>query len=412
MVAGCAACQQLLALAETSSGRGAAQARGLFDRRAGAPRGAGTAFSYDPAAPDGPSRWPGLCSAGSAEQSPVDVAEGVLTSRGAGGGAGGACRAARLDFSAYRGPQRGVTVRNVGFGAEVCFPPGNFLRVVVPPPDGAGSDGNGGGGGGNGGGNGGGSGEGREGEPGGRGRGQQQQDPVVAVRRLELLQYHFHEPGEHAVSGRRGSMEAHLVHRDLGALPSSAPAGARAAAARSGGGGAAPSGLAVVALLLDAAPPSAAARRPGGGQQQREREQEREQEQEQQERESARGREAGGSASAALSVLLDHAPAERGAEREVPYAVDPAWLARGAAALDGGAANFFAYRGSLTTPPCSEGVDWYVLASRAAVVGAEQVAAFRAFERALPGRGVAAGRGNARPLQPLNGRAVRFNCLG
>jgi carbonic anhydrase len=31
---------------------------------------------------------------------------------------------------------------------------------------------------------------------------------------LELLQYHFHTPSEHAWDGQRSAMEAHLVHRN------------------------------------------------------------------------------------------------------------------------------------------------------------------------------------------------------
>lgn len=31
---------------------------------------------------------------------------------------------------------------------------------------------------------------------------------------LELLQYHFHTPSEHAFDGQRSAMEAHLVHRN------------------------------------------------------------------------------------------------------------------------------------------------------------------------------------------------------
>lgn len=33
-------------------------------------------------------------------------------------------------------------------------------------------------------------------------------------RELELLQFHFHTPSEHAINGRRFPMEAHLVHKD------------------------------------------------------------------------------------------------------------------------------------------------------------------------------------------------------
>jgi carbonic anhydrase len=31
---------------------------------------------------------------------------------------------------------------------------------------------------------------------------------------LELLQYHFHTPSEHAWDGQRSAMEAHLVHKN------------------------------------------------------------------------------------------------------------------------------------------------------------------------------------------------------
>jgi carbonic anhydrase len=37
---------------------------------------------------------------------------------------------------------------------------------------------------------------------------------LLGDRRLELLQFHFHSPSEHAFDGARAAMEAHLVHRD------------------------------------------------------------------------------------------------------------------------------------------------------------------------------------------------------
>ena len=54
----------------------------------------------------------------------------------------------------------------------------------------------------------------------------------------------------------------------------------------------------------------------------------------------------------------------------------------------------YRYDGSLTTPPCSEGVKWFVLATPVEL-SAAQIATFRAVLS-----------GNSRPVQPLNGRAI------
>lgn len=57
--------------------------------------------------------------------------------------------------------------------------------------------------------------------------------------------------------------------------------------------------------------------------------------------------------------------------------------------------GYFTYAGSLTTPPCSEGVSWYVLKSHT-MISPEQVVA---FAKIYPK--------NARPIQPTNGRAIQ-----
>ncbi len=56
--------------------------------------------------------------------------------------------------------------------------------------------------------------------------------------------------------------------------------------------------------------------------------------------------------------------------------------------------TYFNYGGSLTTPPCSEGVNWMLLATPVAL-SAEQIEQFRALYAF-----------NARPIQPVNGRPV------
>jgi carbonic anhydrase len=56
--------------------------------------------------------------------------------------------------------------------------------------------------------------------------------------------------------------------------------------------------------------------------------------------------------------------------------------------------NYYVFDGSLTAPPCSEGVKWYVLKT-AIEASSSQMAA---FARLYPD--------NARPVQPLNGRVI------
>lgn len=57
--------------------------------------------------------------------------------------------------------------------------------------------------------------------------------------------------------------------------------------------------------------------------------------------------------------------------------------------------GYYTYMGSLTTPPCTEGVLWLVL-QRPVQVSAEQIAIFSRLYR-----------NNARPVQPLNGRLIK-----
>jgi carbonic anhydrase len=57
--------------------------------------------------------------------------------------------------------------------------------------------------------------------------------------------------------------------------------------------------------------------------------------------------------------------------------------------------GYYAFKGSLTTPPCSEGVAWQVLKTPVEL-SAAQLKAFSAIYKM-----------NARPVQPLNGRKVQ-----
>jgi carbonic anhydrase len=95
-----------------------------------------------------------------------------------------------------------------------------------------------------------------------------------------------------------------------------------------------------------------------------------------------------GAENAALAALLPRLPAGGPPERVLPGAApDPSALLPHRLA-------YFAYTGSLTAPPCTEGVRWVVL-QQVQTVSREQLARLSAL---FPP--------NARPVQPLNGRVV------
>jgi len=94
----------------------------------------------------------------------------------------------------------------------------------------------------------------------------------------------------------------------------------------------------------------------------------------------------GGRESGAWKPIFESLPGGEGETRALT-GVDPArLLPRGL--------GYFTFLGSLTTPPCSEGVRWFVLKEPVTVSPAD----IAAFQKLYPH--------NARPVQPLNGRTI------
>jgi carbonic anhydrase len=97
-----------------------------------------------------------------------------------------------------------------------------------------------------------------------------------------------------------------------------------------------------------------------------------------------------GRANATVQQLWDHMPSAKGPEQAVPgVTLSPAGL------LPQNTAAYFRYSGSLTAPPCTEGVTWYVLRTPIDVSPAQ----IAAFARLYPH--------DVRPLQPLNRRIIQ-----
>lgn len=95
-----------------------------------------------------------------------------------------------------------------------------------------------------------------------------------------------------------------------------------------------------------------------------------------------------GKANPALNKVFAAMPSKPEAKAALPESFNPADLlppSRG----------YYAYKGSLTTPPCSEGVRWQVLKEPVELSKAQ----LAQFKKLYPM--------NARPVQPLNGRTVQ-----
>ncbi len=94
-----------------------------------------------------------------------------------------------------------------------------------------------------------------------------------------------------------------------------------------------------------------------------------------------------GKENAALKGVFDALPAKEGETRALSGGFNPADILPADRA-------YYKFMGSLTTPPCSEGVHWQVL-KQPVEISKAQIAAFRKLYKM-----------NARPVQPLNGRKI------
>jgi carbonic anhydrase len=96
-----------------------------------------------------------------------------------------------------------------------------------------------------------------------------------------------------------------------------------------------------------------------------------------------------GGANATLQQIWDHMPMTESKEEEIAgVKINPTGLLP----HDFG---YYTYMGSLTAPPCAEGVTWFVLKTPVEISAAQ----IDAFAKLYPH--------NVRPLQPLNGRVVK-----
>lgn len=97
-----------------------------------------------------------------------------------------------------------------------------------------------------------------------------------------------------------------------------------------------------------------------------------------------------GKENAALKTLFAALPAKEGASISLEGGINPADILPAKR-------NYYKFVGSLTTPPCSEGVRWQVL-KQPVELSKAQIAAFQKLYKM-----------NARPVQPLNGRRIEAN---
>ena len=97
-----------------------------------------------------------------------------------------------------------------------------------------------------------------------------------------------------------------------------------------------------------------------------------------------------GGANPAIATIWKNLPKEKEKEIEAPATID-------ASALLPGDKRYYTFQGSLTTPPCSEDVRWFVLKTPLRIESSQ----IAAFGKLYPM--------NARPTQALNGRSIEVS---
>ena len=99
-----------------------------------------------------------------------------------------------------------------------------------------------------------------------------------------------------------------------------------------------------------------------------------------------------GAANTSLQTIIDHLPKEK----NNPKAIGSADIA--AENLLPARHHFYSFDGSLTTPPCTEGLQWLVMADTITATPAQILEMRKAI-----------GADNARPVQPLNKRDILYS---
>jgi len=95
-----------------------------------------------------------------------------------------------------------------------------------------------------------------------------------------------------------------------------------------------------------------------------------------------------GRANSTMQRVWDHMPIHEGQQDVSGVDLDPAGLLPSDL-------GYYTYEGSVTAPPCTEGVTWFVLRTPVEI-SAPQIAAFAVLYS-----------NDARPVQPLHGRIVK-----
>ena len=152
--------------------------------------------------------------------------------------------------------------------------------------------------------------------------------------KYELHQFHFHTQSEHTLDGKRMPVEVHFVHKTQD--------GTKAA---------------VIGVFLKV-----------------------------------------GEENKALADILKHAPAHLGPLEEIVTYDVPGKLINALGLQPKELKKMFHYSGSLTTPPCTEGIQWFV-AKKMLTASQQQIDALRKLM-------VHNGFDNYRPVQELNGRPI------